>query len=672
MHWQIGIDIGGTFTDVVAIQPSTSTMRTAKVSSRRGDPLGALLSALEAVDVRWDDVEDLMHGTTMVTNAIVENQLARVALVTTEGFGDTLAIGRQNRRYLYRLDLPPKAEAAVEKSLRFEIRERLDHTGATLIEMSDEAIEELANRVKASGAESIAVTLLHAYANGAHEARLGERLRQLVANVSLSHQVSPEAREFERMSTTVLNAAIMPMVRGYLGLMEAEKPAQSRLHLMHSAGGMASPSALREQPLGLAMSGPAAGVTAAGRVADELNIDHALSFDMGGTTTDICLIIDGKAEIRSDRKLAGNPIRQPMVAVEAIGAGGGSIAWMDTGVLRVGPKSAGAMPGPACYGHGGTEPTVSDANLILGYLDASQPLGGFLALDRDAAVTAMTPLAKTLDCGVEAAARGILRVATANMVRALRRVTVERGIDGRQCTLVAYGGAGPMHAVDVARAFGINRVVVPRASSVFSSLGCISAEMSYSMQQTIRMPSTDWQTRTLDDARLALQKRLSAPIIEAGHNQDELAVEEVAAVRYSGQSYAVDVPSPDLMDPEVLGHSFRELHEQLYGFSTDEPWELSSLRTTVSLPRNRGAMLQQEKPRQSEPVDPVSTGPCYFGDGGAVATPRYDREHLVHNQVLHGPVIIEDPSSTIVIPPGAHLTVDPTSHLLIDITEGLK
>ncbi|MCP4286889.1 MAG: hydantoinase/oxoprolinase family protein, partial [Gammaproteobacteria bacterium] len=420
MHWQIGIDIGGTFTDVVAVQPSTGTLRTAKVSSLGGDPLGALLSALEAVDIHWNEVEDLMHGTTMVTNAIVENRLASVALIATEGFGDTLAIGRQNRRYLYRLDLPPKAEASVAKSARFEIRERLDHTGATLIEMSDEAIEELTNCVKQSGAESIAVALLHAYANGTHEERLGKCLRQLFANVSLSHQVSPEAREFERTSTTVLNAAVMPMVRSYLDLLEAEKPAQSRLHLMHSAGGMASPAALREQPLGLAMSGPAAGVTAAGRVADELKIGHALSFDMGGTTTDVCLIIDGKAEIRSDRQLAENPIRQPMVAVEAIGAGGGSIAWMDTGVLRVGPKSAGANPGPACYGHGGTESTVSDANLILGYLDANQPLGGFLQLDYDASVTVMTPLARALDCSIEEAARGILRVATANMIRALR------------------------------------------------------------------------------------------------------------------------------------------------------------------------------------------------------------------------------------------------------------
>ncbi|MCP4389789.1 MAG: hydantoinase/oxoprolinase family protein, partial [Gammaproteobacteria bacterium] len=298
-------------------------------------------------------------------------------------------------------------------------------------------------------------------------------------------------------------------------------------------------------------------------------------------------------------------------------------------------------------------------------------LGGFLQLDYDASVTVMTPLARALDCSIEEAARGILRVATANMIRALRRVTVERGIDGRQCTLIAYGGAGPMHAVDVARSFGITQVVVPRASSVFSALGCLSAEMSYSQQQTIRMPSTDWQPKTLNDARLALRNRLSAPIIEAGHSADELTVEEVAAVRYSGQSYAVDIPSPDLMDQAILGRTFRQLHEQLYGFSTEEPWELSALRITVSLPRNQDALLQDKAPL-NQPAQPVGTAPCYFGDAEAVSTPRYDREQLAFKQKLSGPVIIEDPSSTIVVPPGARLAVDPTGHLLIDITEASK
>lgn len=670
MHWQVGIDIGGTFTDVVAIQPSTGTLRTAKVSSRSGDPLGALLSALEAVNISWPEVKDLMHGTTMVTNAIVEGDLAKVALIATEGFGDTLAIGRQNRRYLYRLDLPPKAEAMVPASLRFEVKERLDFRGQVLTEMSDSTIAEVMAQVEESGAESVAVALLHAYGNGEHELKLGQQLKQLDVNISLSHQVSPEAREFERTSTTVLNAAVMPLVRKYLDQLEQESPADSRLHLIHSAGGMSSPAALRDLPLGLAMSGPAAGVTAAGRVATELGIEHALSFDMGGTTTDVCLITHGQAEIRSDRELAEHPIRQPMVAVEAIGAGGGSIAWMDTGVLRVGPKSAGANPGPACYGRGGTEPTVSDANLILGYLDDEQPLGGFLKLDRAAAEAAMAPLAEALNTSIEGAARGILRVATSNMVRALRRVTVERGVDGRQCALIAYGGAGPMHALDVARAFGINKVIVPANSSMFSASGCVSAEMSYSQQQTVRIPSEDWQPQRLGEIRDALRQRLSAPILEAGHNEQELAVDEVAAVRYSGQSYAVDLPLPESGSPEILGQLFRDRHEHLYGFSTHEPWELATLRTTVSLPRSHEKLADSTYDNEA-PATPVRTQPAYFTDDTPLSTPRYDRTQLAFGQRIIGPAIVEDESSTIVLPPLSNLVVDTSGHLIIDIEEEL-
>ncbi|MEH6580067.1 MAG: hydantoinase/oxoprolinase family protein [Amphritea sp.] len=667
MRWQIGIDIGGTFTDVIAMQPATGLLRTAKVSSRTDDPLAALLNALDAVDVPWTEVQDLMHGTTMVTNAIVENNLSKVALVATEGFGDTVAIGRQNRRYLYRLDLPAKADPTVHESLRFEVRERMDHKGQVLVEMSEQSVTELVEAIRTAGADSIAVSLLHSYANGSHEKQLGEQLKTITANVSLSHQVSPEAREYERTNTTVLNAGVMPMVRDYLDRLEEAKPSDSQLHLFHSAGGMASPSALRDQPLGLAMSGPAAGVTAASRVAAELKLDHALSFDMGGTTTDTCLITNGHAEIRSDRSLAEHPIRQPMVAVDAIGAGGGSIAWMDTGTLRVGPKSAGAFPGPACYGRGGTEATVSDANLVLGYLDHSQPLGGFLQLDRDAAVQALLPLANAMVISVEAVAHGILRVATANMVRALRKVTVERGVDGRHCALIAYGGAGPMHAVEVSRAFGISKIVVPASSSMFSALGCVSASMSYSRQQTVRMASGQWNTEQLSTTRDSLISQLSAPIIEAGHDDKPLTIKEVAGVRYSGQSYAVEIQNPALDDPQALGLAFREVHEQLYGFSTDEPWELATLRTTVSLPRTEH-LTNADQDRDAAPAKPHSSNLCYF-DGQSVMTPRYSRDELVTNQTISGPAIVEDESSTIVIIPKSTLTVDPSGHLVIDIAE---
>ncbi len=663
--WLVGVDVGGTFTDIVAVRPATSEVRTAKVASRTGDPLAGLLAAYSAIGISWSEVADLVHGTTLVTNAIIENQLADVALVTTEGFADTLAIGRQNRRSLYRLDLAPKIPPHVPEGRRFEVRERLDASGNVLVELTDEAVEEAVSKAAASGAQAVAVSLIHAYANPAHEQRLGARLREVVPNVALSHEVNPEAREYERTSTTVLSAGVMPLVAGYLGRLEARKPEGSGLHLFHSAGGMASPQALRALPLGLALSGPAAGVAAAARLATELSLDHAISFDMGGTSTDVCLIVDGSAEIRSDRSLAGRPLRQPMVAVESIGAGGGSIARLDTGALRIGPNSAGASPGPACYGRGGTAPTVTDANLVLGYLDAERPLGDGVRLDAEAARRALVPLAAEIGVDVTEVALGIVRVVNANMVRALRRVTVERGIDGRQCTLLAFGGAGPMHAVELARAFGIRQALVPQSSSVFCALGCVSADMSYSQRQTVRMASRDWDRQRLAGIHATLIRRLAAPLKAAGHGDDELVVEDVASVRYSGQSYAVEVARPQLDDPEQLGHAFQARHKTLYGFATDEPWELVALRLTVSVPRHMSLAIPGGPSRQPTEPDRVTT--CYFGGDGPVPTPQYDRARLIGGQCIEGPAMIDDAWSTVVLPPGARLTADTRGHLHIEV-----
>ncbi len=663
--WQVGIDIGGTFTDVIAFQPSTGNISEAKVRSHPDDPVAGLLAALAAVGIPWDRVDDLMHGTTMVTNAIVEDRLDEVALITTEGFADTLAIGRQNRRHLYRLDLEPKARPQIPEHLRFEIAERLDARGGVLTPLTAKAIDEVVRKVADSGVKAVAVCLLHAYADGAHEQRLGARLHEVAPFVALSHRISPEAREYERTSTTALSAGVMPLAGSYLDRLEASRPAASRLHLLHSAGGMASPEALREQPLGLAFSGPAAGVSAAGWVAGELDLANVISFDMGGTTTDVCLIVDGRAEIRSDRSLGDRPLRAPMVAVESIGAGGGSIARLDNGALRVGPQSAGAAPGPACYGLGGELPTVSDANLVLGYLDVERPVGD-LHLDVAAARTALSPLAAMLGTGVEQLALGIVRVANAAMARALRRVTVEKGVDGRRCTLVAFGGAGPMHAVELARSFDIGRVVVPRFSSAFSALGCVSAEMSYTQQRTVYMVNTEWRQARLNAIRSELRERLSAHFADA--DCDACALTEFAAIRYSGQSYAVEVTEPALDDPVRLGEQFRARHRTLYGFATDEPWELMTLRITLTAPRRARPQLTATRHDNVDEVVVRST-PCWFAADGPRETRRYARDALGKGSAVHGPAIIEDAWSTVVLPPGADLEVDAFGHLHVDVGE---
>ncbi len=683
--WQVGIDIGGTFTDIVASHPETGNTRAAKVATRVDDRVAGVLAALGAVSLDWAQVDDLILGTTMVTNAIVENDLAQVALITTRGFGDTLAIGRQNRRHLYRLDLPPKATPQVPPARRFEVTERLDHRGEVLTPLDMGSVMAVLDQVAATGVRAVAVSLLHSYTDPTHEEALATHLRKRFDFVALSSQVNPEAREYERTATTVLSASVMPLAAGHLDRLDAIKPAHSRLHLFHSAGGMAAPSVLRDLPLGLAMSGPAAGVAAAGHVADALGIDQALSFDMGGTTTDVCLIRDGQAAVTSNRTLGDRPMRQPMVAVDSIGAGGGSIARLDHGALVVGPQSAGADPGPACYGKGGTQATVSDANVVLGYLDAGRALGGDLRLDANAARRAIAPLAANMDMTVEQAALGIVRVANAAMTRALGRITVEQGIDGRACTLLAFGGAGPMHAVDVAKEFGISRVIIPRFSSMFSALGCVSAQMRYTRQQTLRMASTDWDARRLNNVRDALRTRLGEHLAEPLKARDQststITIDEVALIRYRGQSYAIEVPDPDFEDRTALGAAFQALHNKLYGFATDEPWELESLRMVASLPKppeTTGTFATQPSERtggQTTPC-PIKSTPCWFAQAnasqanasqtGPLDTPRHDRASLPVGQPLPGPLVVEDAFSTIIVPPGATLTPDRNGHLLID------
>jgi N-methylhydantoinase A len=662
-RWQVGIDIGGTFTDVVALLAATGEARAAKVPTRRNDPVASILEALAAVGLDTAEVADLVHGTTLITNAIVENRVEPVALITTAGFEDVLDIGRAARLHLYRLDLPPKLAAQVPPERRIGVVERLDHTGAVVTALDAASLTAAVEQLKTLGVESVAVSLLHAYANIDHERRVGAAAKEAVPFVSLSHEVNPETREYERTASTVLNASVMPIAARYLVLLGRSVGAGTRLHVMHSSGGMASPEAAAHRPLVMALSGPAAGVTAAAHVARELGLERVLSFDMGGTTTDVCLIVGGKAEISTESRLAGRPVRQPMVAVESIGAGGGSLVKLATGGLTIGPESAGAEPGPAAYGRGGSLPTVTDANVVLGYLNAGRKLGGVIGLDIGAAEAALKPLAERLGLGVIELALGVQRVANATMVRALSRVTVERGIDGRRCSLLAFGGMGPMHAVGLAREFGMTEIVVPRFSSGFSALGCIVADTSYTQQQTVRMLSAAWDATRFEALHDGLREALIVPFRRQGHDAATVTVERTALVRYVGQSYAVEVPFDLPLDIAALGAAFRARHHAVYGYATDEQWEMQSLRLRSSI--GRAALLKPAEARLSSQPEPDSVSRCWFDRSGPRDTPRFDRDTLAIGAAIAGPAIIEDAWSTVVVPPGTAATVDRHGHLFL-------
>jgi N-methylhydantoinase A len=660
--WQVGIDIGGTFTDLVALLPSTGEVRSIKVPTQRNDPVASILAALAAAGLASDEVDDLVHGTTLVTNAIVEDRVEPVALVATRGFEDVLDIGRGGRQHLYRLDLPPRRPSQVPPERRFGLAERVDHDGKAMLAPDAGALADIVRRVTASGVESVAVSLLHSYANPAHERVIAAALAASSPFISLSHEVNPETREFERTATTVLNASVMPIAARYLDRLQSEVQG-SRLHVMHSAGGMASPEAAARRPLSMALSGPAAGVAAAAHVAAALRLEKVLSFDMGGTTTDVCLVTGGAAEISTDSKLAGRPVRQPMVAVESIGAGGGSLVTLGTGGLSIGPESAGAEPGPAAYGRGGTLPTVTDANAVLGYLDPRRRLGGAISLDVAAAAASLSPLAHRLGVGIVELALGVQRVANATMVRALARVTVERGVDGRHCTLLAFGGAGPMHAARLAREFGIREIVVPRFSSGFSALGCIVADMSYTQQQSVRLLSNRWDANRFGGLYDGMLATLMAPLQRQGHSTHDIAVERTALVRYVGQSTAVEVPFAEPLDLASLGRDFRKRHHEIYGYATDEHWEMQSLRLrTLVARRTKFGPLAGS----GGMPEPTSVGPCWFELGAPHQTPRFDRDHLPTGVQIAGPAVVEDAWSTIIVPPGYVLLADAMGHLWID------
>lgn len=671
MHgWRLGIDIGGTFTDVIAISPDGASPRSAKVPSRPQEPVRAIVDAISAVGLSWMEVAEIVHGTTIVTNDIVEHRFRPCALVTTVGFSDTIEIARGARRHLYRMDLLPRPHPLVPAELRFEAVERLNAQGEVTTALTDAEIERVVSEVAASGVDTVAVCLLHSFRNPDHEMRLGAALRAALPHVSLSCEVSPEFREFERMNTTILNAMMISKIKLHLALIDQRKPRDSRLHLMHSASGMASPALIAERPLMLAMSGPAAGVTASSLAARRLGIDHAITFDMGGTTTDICLIINGRAEIAANRELGEQRIRMPMVAVDSIGAGGGSIARLVSGALVVGPESAGAEPGPACYGKGGERPTVSDADLILGYLNPSRTLGGSVVLDRVAAERSIQPLAESMGVSVRQAAVGIAKVVHSNMARALRRATVERGRDIRDFGLVAFGGAGPMHVAEVARLCGISRVTIPAFSSGFSALGCVEATMSYSRQTTIGMKSMAWDAGALRKAAEAETETLSAAMIEAGHDKAHLVVSRTAGIRYSGQSYETPILDPALHDREKLNRQFEQAHEMLYGYSTGEPWELSSLRVDVLAPRmddGGAAILQTGETGETGTTAALGCRQVTFETSETFDVAIRHRRRLPIGVAVEGPLVIEDEWSTVVLPPGDRVTADSNGNLMMEV-----
>ncbi len=647
---RLGVDVGGTFTDIVAVSADGRSVM-AKVPSTPADQSVGVASGWRASGVTPEDVAVFAHGTTVATNALLERRGGRTALVTTEGFRDLLEIGRQNRASLYDLARhhPPPL---VPRDLRFTVRERMGPEGV-ITPLDEATVVTAAEAVAAAGnVEAVAVCLLFAYVHPEHERRVGEALQSRLPGVavSLSCDVLPEFREYERISTTVADAYLRPRLSSYLRRLatRAEAADLPTPLIMQSSGGVADLTVAASHPARFVLSGPAGGVVGASYVAGLSGYRDVLTFDMGGTSTDVAPVVGGTAQTTTESVVAGVPLRLPMVDVHTVSAGGGSVAWVDEGgVLRVGPHSAGAEPGPAAYGLGGEQPTVTDANLVLGALPDGARFGGGLVLQRGLAERALAPLAARLGLDVGPAALGIVRVAETTMGRALRMISVERGLDPRHFSLVAFGGAGGLHACALAEALGCRTVLLPRAAGVLSALGLAISPV----RRDYVRPLLGAATVELEQAFVELEAQARAELASP-------STQRRADLRYAGQSFELTVTGDT---PAELVDAFHAEHERRYGHRIDdEPVELVSLRLVASV-AGAGPRL----------IEPAPTGEAVTGwrrlllEGGTVEAAVLDRAAMGRGSKVDGPAVVELPEATCLVRPGWAGEIDDAGTLIL-------
>ena len=650
---ELGVDTGGTFTDVIALE--RGALAVYKIASTPDAPDAAVIDGVR--HFAGDAAADwrIVHGSTVATNALLEDKLARTAYIANTGFADVLTIGRQARRELYALE-PEAAPVPVPADLCFEIDARRDAQGAPLVALDDAMCESLVARVRDAGVEAVAINLLFAFLDGADEAAIENTLREALPDLTIARgsRVLPEYGEYERGIATWLNAALGPTVGGYLRRLEA---ALDRVAIMHGAAGTVGVDQAADNAVNLLLSGPAGGLLGARFVARSAGLERVLTLDMGGTSSDVALVGDELA-LTSKTRIAGYPVAVPMVDMHTIGAGGGSIAWLDAGgLLQVGPQSAGAEPGPACYSKGGEQPTVTDAHVVLGRLPASTRLGGHMGLDVDAARTAVARIAEPLELSVEDAAAGILRVADEAMTAALRVISVARGESVADDSLLCFGGAGPLHACALAEGMGMKRVLIPVFAGVLSALGMLVARRSRERSLSILQPLADIDAGQIDDWLAPLRDATRDELVEEGVAEADIEERLSADLRYAGQSASLNL---QWQAPDDLLEAFHAAHAARYGHRFDLAVELVNLRLHRAGPVPDVALPAIEAgdgmPAAAETV-------AVHGLGGDV--PVYDRETLRAGQCFDGPAIVRETVTTTWIAPGWSAEVDAKGNLLL-------
>jgi N-methylhydantoinase A len=686
MH-RLGIDVGGTFTDVVLINEDTGEASIAKILNREKRLAETLIEGihrvLKASGCSADQIRWISHGTTITTNTVIERRGAIMALVTNEGFRDILEIGRFTRpqELIYRIynEKPPPL---VPRHLRLTVECRVDKTGTVLKDLDPEKIRQLASVLRSEGVESVAVCFLFSFLNPAHEKQVGAELSSACPGLEivLSSDIIPEFREFPRMSTTVFAGYVAPVLRRYIEELIAQlkkNEVNAPLYIFQSNGGVAQTNVVLKNPAFTLLSGPAGAVVGAALLCGKAGFNNIITMDIGGTSLDVCLVREGQAEVTTGQEIDFFPVALPMIDVHSIGAGGGSIISVDeVGRVRVGPRSMGADPGPACYGLGGDTPTLTDVNLLLGHLDPAYFAGGEVSLYPEKAERAVADkVASPLGIEVRKSAQGVYKVAISQIADAIRVVTVERGYDPRDFALVGFGGGGPVYAASVARELGIGTVVIPRYPGLFSARGIANADFSHDYVQSVLAPLKKLTPQKLTEAFRSLEEQGREDLTAEDIPKDRQYLAKSLDLRYIGQTTEINVPLPD--DLESLGKdlkgvagNFHQRHEQSYTYSVpDEPIEVVNLRLK--------AIGEIDKP--DLPTLPPGSGtsaledrrPVWFaGEIDFISTPVYQRENLLPGVNFHGPAIIQESSSTTVIPPGIRVSVDIYDNMILHLAEG--
>ena len=690
---RLGVDIGGTFTDIV-VQTPDGRLEISKVSSTPDDPGQAVVEGVKALldrmEIAYDAVEEIVHGTTVGSNTLLQRVGARTGLITTKGFADVLEIGRIRTPTMFDLSWE-KPEALVPRRHRLEVDERIGADGSIVRPLDAEEAVAAARRLAGEGVESIALCLINSYVNPAHEEAARRAIEAALPEllVTASYDVLPEIKEYERTSTTVVNAYLLPAMRTYIAKLQqalTETGFRAPLLVVSSAGGMMGAKLAAQRPVFAVGSGPAGGVAGAARLAEASKVDDLIVFDMGGTTAKSSIVEDCAPMLTSEYEFrdgistpsrfvkgGGYMLKVPSIDIAEVGSGGGSIAWIDEGgLLRVGPVSAGADPGPACYGRGNDRPTVTDANVVLGMFNPGRLAGGSLTIDRDLAVAAVeTHIAQPLGLSLEEAAHGIREVANVNMGRSIRSVTVERGKDPRDMAIMAFGGSGPAHAADLARQLGIRQVVIPMFSGVFCSIGMLASDIEHKLSRTLVAPLQSLTPERFEEVRAALLAEGRAVLEQEGYSPEDQLISFEIDLRYLGQSSELTVALPEgALEDALRGEleaRFLKAYETTFGYANDEPLEVVSLRLTAAGRRENRLRFGAAGEAAAQDGRPSGTREvCFDRNSGYVTTQIYSRGSI-GTEAISGPAIVESYDTTVVVPPGAELCRDAFDSLVIDV-----